>query len=115
MAQSKQGLTKVIDLTALQTKIATDDAHGHAADEVVQARQAMLNAMERGGAALIVEEIQALEEKIIAMTGYGVNPNPEVVEAYHHIVNIGRVALLELSPASYSSYVPVESIRRWDA
>lgn len=116
MAQeTKPGVLKVIDLAALQKHIGADAVQKHMSNEVIEARQSMLLAMERNNAAMIVEAIQAVEEKLIALTSYGKNTGSEELAAYRHIAHIGRIALLGLSPSAFSPSMPAEPIRNWDA
>lgn len=124
MPQNRQTLDNIVDLVALKKRTDVEDIYEHVPDEVTQARQAMLYAMERHDAGRICEVIQNLEEKIAAKSqkvisvGYYMSRkqiDSACVDAYRHVINIGRLALNGLSPTEAISGLPSEPLRKWDA
>ena len=115
MSQANTGVMAVVDLAALQKRIALDGIYNHVPQAVTEARQTMLYAMERHDVARINEVIHDLDQKIRSMAAYGVKADAGEIEAYRHIINIGRVALHGIPDSGYSTTKPAQPIRKWDA
>jgi hypothetical protein len=123
MKQNHRGLDIVVDLEALQKRAAVEGIYNHVPDEITEARHAMLYAMERHDADRIRELIRDMDEKINELSGKAVAVGyymsrkqlvPASADAYRHIINIGRVALLGLCPDEPGA-LPAEPLKRWDA
>lgn len=124
MKNGHQTLDKIVDLGALKKRTDVEDIYDRVPDDVTEARQAMLFAMERHDTKRICEVIQGLEGKIAEhakkspCVGYMMTRkqiNAACVDAYRHVINIGRLALHGLSPTERFSGMPVEPMTRWDA